>query len=941
MAILVGPDHRFQMANPGYLKLIGRQDVTGKSVQQALPDAVAQGYLDLLNSVYQSGEPFTAHGFRYDMQPDLSGPVTERYVDFVFQPLRDSAGQVSGIFVEGADVTERYLTDERLKLAIDAAQIGIFDFSPLTGELTWDARTRELFGAPLVGEVTYEGTFLAGLHPDDRAAANAAVQSALDPQGPGAFSIEYRTIALDTGIERWVAAKGKAIVLNGKTTRFVGTVRDVTQRRRAVDALSATEERYRLAAKATTDAIWDWDLLSNHVVWNEALTTAHGHELSSVEPTGDWWIEHIHPDDRQKVSDSIHAVIDGNEESWTDTYRFLQADGNYAAIVDRGYVIRAADGSAQRMIGAMLDITERDRTDRRQRALVTLGDHLRTLTDPSELAYAAAEVLGTALGVSRAGYGTVDKSAETITIDRDWNAPGIKTLAGILQFRDYGSYIEDLKRGETVVFENAELDPRTVANAAALKAISAQSVVNMPVTESGNFVALLYLNHETARRWSPEELDFVREVADRTRMGIERRRAEQELRELTSNLEQQVEQRTDELMIAEQALRQAQKMEAVGQLTGGLAHDFNNLLTGITGSLELMESRIRQGRLSELDRYISAAQNAAKRAANLTHRLLAFSRQQTLDPKPTDVNRLVNGMEELIRRTIGPEVTLEVVTAGGIWSTLVDPPQLENSLLNLCINARDAMPHGGRITIETANKWLDERAARERQLPPGQYISLCVTDSGTGMTPDVIAKAFDPFFTTKPIGQGTGLGLSMIYGFVRQTGGQVRIYSEVGQGTTMCLYLPRHSVKIDEVETQPSALSLPRAEQGQTVLIVDDEPTVRMLVMEVLEDLGYSAIEASDASSGLKVLQSDIRIDLVVSDVGLPGGMNGRQMIDAGRRVRPDLKVLFITGYAENAAVGHGYLEAGMHVMTKPFTMEVLAAKVRELIVDKQSSAVP
>jgi signal transduction histidine kinase len=492
-----------------------------------------------------------------------------------------------------------------------------------------------------------------------------------------------------------------------------------------------------------------------------------------------------------------------------------------------------------------------------------------------------------------------------------------------------------LKRGETVVFEDAEKDPRTATNAAALKAISAQSVVNMPVTESGNFVALLYLNHATARRWSVEELDFIREVADRTRTGIERRRVEQELMVLMANLEHQVEQRTDELMIAEQALRQAQKMEAVGQLTGGLAHDFNNLLTGITGSLELMESRIRQGRLSELDRYISAAQSAAKRAANLTHRLLAFSRQQTLDPKPTDVNRLVNGMEELIRRTIGPEIALEVVTAGGIWSTFVDPPQLENSLLNLCINARDAMPHGGRITIETANKWLDERAARERQLRPGQYISLCVTDTGAGMTPDVMTKAFDPFFTTKPIGQGTGLGLSMVYGFVRQSGGQVRIYSEVGKGTTMCLYLPRHLVKAEDVEKQASMLSLPRAEKGQTVLIVDDEPTVRMLVMEVLEELGYSAIEASDASSGLKVLRSDLRIDLVVSDVGLPGGMNGRQMIDAARDVRPEVKVLFITGYAENAAIGHGHLVAGMHVMTKPFTMEVLATRVRQLLADE------
>ena len=231
-------------------------------------------------------------------------------------------------------------------------------------------------------------------------------------------------------------------------------------------------------------------------------------------------------------------------------------------------------------------------------------------------------------------------------------------------------------------------------------------------------------------------------------------------------------------------------MEAVGQLTGGLAHDFNNLLAGISGSLELMQSRMQQGRFTDVERYMAAAQGASKRAAALTHRLLAFSRRQTLDPKPTDVNRLVNGMQEMIQRTVGPTIPIEVVGASGLWPALVDPPQLENALLNLCINARDAMPDGGRITIETANKWFDERAAKKQDIPEGQYLSLCVTDTGTGMPPDVIARVFEPFFTTKPIGEGTGLGLSMIYGFAQQSGGQVRIYSEVGKGTTVCIYLP-------------------------------------------------------------------------------------------------------------------------------------------------------
>ena len=422
------------------------------------------------------------------------------------------------------------------------------------------------------------------------------------------------------------------------------------------------------------------------------------------------------------------------------------------------------------------------------------------------------------------------------------------------------------------------------------------------------------------------------DVEARRAVEAERDRAAAELRVLNETLEQRVAERTAELMRAEEQLRQSQKMEAVGQLTGGLAHDFNNLLAGISGSLELMQARMAQGRLMDIDRYMTVAQGATKRAAALTHRLLAFSRRQTLDPKPTNVNRLMADMEELIRRTIGPEIALEVVGAAGLWPTLVDPGQLENALLNLCINARDAMPDGGRITIETANKWLDRPSAIKHEIPEGQYLSVCVTDTGTGMTQEVAARVFEPFFTTKPMGQGTGLGLSMIYGFAQQSGGQVRIYSEVGQGTTVCLYLPRHYGETEEDEAVDRLTQAARAGQGETVLIVDDEPSVRMLVTEVLEDLGYTAIEAGDSVAGLKVLRSDVRIDLLVTDVGLPGGMNGRQMADAGRMQRPSLKVLFITGYAENAAVGNGHLAPGMQILTKPFAMEALASRLRDLI---------
>jgi PAS domain S-box-containing protein len=398
-------------------------------------------------------------------------------------------------------------------------------------------------------------------------------------------------------------------------------------------------------------------------------------------------------------------------------------------------------------------------------------------------------------------------------------------------------------------------------------------------------------------------------------------------RDITEQRRQQ-----EALAKAEDALRQSQKMEAVGQLTGGLAHDFNNLLTGISGSLELLQMRISQGRYKDVERYISTAKGAANRAAALTHRLLAFSRRQTLDPKATDINRLVAGMKELINNTVGPTIEVKAAEAASLWTTLVDPNQLENALLNLCINARDAMPNGGQLKIATMNCTFDRSAAAEREMRPGDYVGLSVSDTGTGMTEEVIQRAFDPFYTTKPLGQGTGLGLSMIYGFAKQSGGQVRISSKLGAGTTVHLFLPRHDEREMPLDQAADFARAPKAAVGETVLIVDDEPSVRMLVAEVLAELGYTAIEAADGSSALRVLQSDTRIDLLVTDVGLPGGMNGRQLADYGRVARADLKVLFITGYAEKTVVAGEQLEPGMGILTKPFAMDGLAARIRELI---------
>ncbi|MFN3357598.1 MAG: ATP-binding protein [Pseudomonas sp.] len=412
---------------------------------------------------------------------------------------------------------------------------------------------------------------------------------------------------------------------------------------------------------------------------------------------------------------------------------------------------------------------------------------------------------------------------------------------------------------------------------------------------------------------------------------IELSQSESRLHRTLETLEQQVEERTAQLRNNEEALRQSQKMEAVGQLTGGIAHDFNNMLTGIIGSLELLRRRVSRGKLDDLDSLIDLGVTSANRAAGLTHRLLAFSRRQSLDPKPVNINQLVSSMGELLQRSINESITLDMRLAEQLWTAEVDPNQLESALLNLVLNARDAMPSGGKLVVETTNRHLDSVfTAAYGTLSPGDYVELSVSDNGCGIPQGVIGRVFDPFFTTKPIGQGTGLGLSMIYGFARQSHGHVTIHSEVGRGTTVSLFLPRFVGEMIAPEPIDPAL-LPFANAGETVLIVEDDPAVRVLVSAVLKELGYGFVEAQDADSALPIIESDQRIDLLISDVGLPG-MNGRQMAEIGRQFRPQLKVLFITGYAEHAAVRGGFLDPGMQLITKPFTFDLLTAKVREMI---------
>ena len=415
-------------------------------------------------------------------------------------------------------------------------------------------------------------------------------------------------------------------------------------------------------------------------------------------------------------------------------------------------------------------------------------------------------------------------------------------------------------------------------------------------------------------------------VQDVTEQKIAEQRLEERVAERTADLEREMLNRSR----AEEALRQSQKMEAVGQLTGGIAHDFNNMLTGVIGSMDIVKRRIASERYDDLDRFIDAATVSAQRAAALTARLLAFSRRQSLDPKPTDINALAHSLEDLLRRTIPETVALRIVTEENLPFGVTDANQLESAILNLVINARDAMPNGGQLTVETSVADLDEGyAASKLGVEPGRYVMIAVSDTGVGMSADLLNNVFDPFFTTKPIGQGTGLGLSMVYGFAQQSGGQVRIHSRVGDGTSVKLYLPASDAPLVACDNVLKAGIIEGA--GQRVLVVEDDPSVRLLVREVLQELSYVTMEARDADEAILILASDVVINLMISDVGLTG-MNGRQLAEVARQQRPDLPILFITGYAENAAIRAGFLGTNMAMITKPFALDNLAKKIGEMM---------
>jgi len=656
--------------------------------------------------------------------------------------------------------------------------------------------------------------------------------------------------------------------------------------------LKATEERFRIAQVAGGIGWFEWDLKSNTWDWTPHVAVLFGFDPDAARPHLADWQPAIFVDDLPKLRSAVENA--GDNRPYYVEFRVIHPDGSVHWIAGKGEVTRDETGRPRQVAGVYYEISERKALEARLLAL-NEGLEARVAERARQLATTTARLEETEYrfqllidAVTDYAIFMLDPAGNVVS----WNR-GAQRIKGYSSEEILGQHFS---RFYTENDRQNGLPATALATAARTRKYEAEG---LRVRKDGSsFVANAVLN--AIRDPSGNLLGFAK---------------------ITRDISEKVK--------TEEQLRQAQKMEAVGQLTGGVAHDFNNLLAVIMGNLEHLDRILPPTQPSQ--RIIAAALRGASRAAILTHRLLAFSRRQPLVPEVLSVNKLVAGMSDLMRRTLGEAIFIETVLAGGLWPTLADSNQLENALINLAINARDAMPDGGKLTIETANTHLDEAYARiNNEVEPGQYVGIAVTDSGIGMSADTASQAFEPFFTTKEIGHGTGLGLSQVYGFIKQSGGHVKIYSEVGEGTTVKLYLPRYRGADEVADDRQAAEQVPAG--SELVLVVEDDPDVRDYTVEMVGSLGYSVLSASDGASALRLLDSNREVALLFTDVGLPGGMNGRQLAEQALRRRPRLKVLYTTGYARNAIVHQGRLDPGVEVLFKPFTYSDLATRIRRVL---------
>lgn len=793
------------------------------------------------------------------------------YAHGAMTPLKgaDRPGYVKAV----RDITAEHETKVALEEArrsaemmTAAARLGTFDYDLARDTLTWDDGCRALFGLPPGAPVTYQEAFLRGLHADDRAGADTAVAAALDPAGDGRFETEYRTIGIDDGVLRYVAARGQTLFEDGRAVRLLGTVQDVTEARIAEARLRETEQRLRFANRATNDAIWDWDLIGNHVTWNEALTTAYGHAPEDVEATGAWWIGQIHPDDRDRIDASIHAVIDHGGTDWLDDYRFRRADGGYADVRDRGFVIRDAAGRPTRMIGAMLDQTERMDMERR------LRDAAANLTERVE--------------------------ASDADLQRLWNAsPDLLIVAtpdGIYT-RANPAWLTILGYAEDEVVGRAATDflhPDDIAPTE--RALAIAQVGELPP------YICRFRHKDGGYRWiswaaAPDRGEIFAIGRDVTAA----READEALRH------------------TEDALRQSQKVEAVGQLTGGVAHDFNNLLTVIRGSVDLL----RRPGLSDDKRirYVDAIADTADRATKLTSQLLAFARRQTLQPQVFDAAANVSSLREMLQTLTGSRIKILYDLPSGPAPVMADPSQFDTAIVNMAVNARDAMSGEGQLSIAvTVVPALP--ALRSHPALTTQHVAITIADTGSGIPADQLERIFEPFFTTKGVGHGTGLGLSQVFGFAKQSIGDVAVDSAVGRGTTFTLYLPLASRA--ETAVDADRPTLPPLDADACILVVEDNKDVGEFATRALSELGHGSHWVQDADAAMAELERfPTRYDVVFTDVVMPG-RSGIELAGEIARRFPDLPVVLTSGYSHVLAEEG---TKGLTLLRKPYSLEELA----------------
>jgi PAS domain S-box-containing protein len=812
------------------------------------------------------------------------GRLEQVYWTYGYSPL-DEGDSIGGVLVVCRDVTKDFLASaalrEREAELARVQQIG--RIGGLEVDLKTGFRNRRspeylfIHGLPPDAANESHEDWVQRIHPEDREATEKKFRDAVAGK-VAEYTVQYRIIRPIDGETRWISVKSTIERDgDGKAVRLIGAHSDVTDQVLAEQALRQSEEEFRTLAEAVPHHVWTARPDGSLNWFNPRVYEYAGSGPGELD--GEKWGGIVHPDDAPvAVAAWTRAVSSG--EPYEVEFRVRRADGAYRWFLARAVPARDPQGKIIRWIGTNTDVHDQKLiADELAELNATLAQRVEEKTRERDRIW----------NVSQDLLVVADRSGVWRTVNPAWT----KTL-GWSEAELLNRTSEWLEHPDDNGLMRAEVNSLIQGN--------------LTVRFESRF-----RHKDGSYRWLswtgvPDQQHIYAVARDVT---AEKAAAER-------------------LKITEEALLQSQKMEAVGQLTGGIAHDFNNLLTGIVGSLDLLQTRLSQGRTENVARYIDAAMTSANRAAALTHRLLAFARRQPLIPKSVDANQLVVSLEDLLRRTIGETIDLAIVAADDLWCTLCDPNQLESALLNLAINARDAMPDGGKLTISTANARLDGVTADAPALSPGDYICIGVTDTGTGMSAEVAARAFDPFFTTKPIGQGTGLGLSMIYGFARQSNGHVTIDSKIGQGTSVKLYLPRHHGDV-ATEHASAAKTAEHAVTGETVLVVEDEPIVRGVILEMLGEQGYRTLEAVDGPSGLKILRTGQRIDLLVTDVGLPG-MNGRQLADQARETRPDLKILFITGYAENVAMAGGFLQPGMEMITKPFDLDNLSRRVRAMI---------